>query len=86
MYSAIEPSSRRKATRSTRNSCSHWRQPPHGDAVIPTASMSPGRKPSTTARDSAVRSAQTPSGYAAFSTLTPSISVPSRVRTTAPTR
>jgi hypothetical protein len=24
------------------NSYSHWRQPPHGDAVMPIAAMSPG--------------------------------------------
>ena len=36
-------------TRSTRNSTSHWRQPPHGDAVIAIASRSPGRQPATTA-------------------------------------
>ena len=36
-------------TRSSRNSYSHWRQPPHGDAVIPIASRSPGRQPAATA-------------------------------------
>src|SRR5204862_8121578 len=68
------------------NSYSHWRQPPHGDAVIPIAAMSPGLYPSLTALTSADFSAQTPSGYAAFSTLTPSKSFPSVVCTTAPTR
>ena len=42
------------------HSCSHWRQPPHGDAVMPIASMSPGRTPSLAAFEIAVRSAQTP--------------------------
>ena len=69
-----------------RNSCSHCRQPPHGDAVIPIASRSPGLQPAVTAAEIAVFSAQIPSGYAAFSTFTPVNSRPSRVRTTAPTR
>ena len=41
-YVAIVPSSRRKLTSGTRNSCSHWRQPPQGDAVIPIAAICPG--------------------------------------------
>jgi hypothetical protein len=40
--------------------------------VIAISGKSPGRHPSTTAQAIAVRSAQIPSGYAAFSTLTPS--------------
>jgi len=36
-------------------------------------------------REKAVRSAHTPSGYAAFSTLTPSITRPSRASTAHPT-
>jgi hypothetical protein len=84
-YVAIEPSARRKLTSGILNSCSHWRQPPHGEALIPIAAISPGPKPATTAATSALFSAQTPSGYAAFSTLTPSNSCPSCVRTTAPT-
>ncbi len=62
LCSAIEPSSRRNATRSKRHSCSHWRQPPHGDALIPIAAKSPGRTPSLAAFEMTVRSAQTPSG------------------------
>src|SRR5581483_3616847 len=85
-YSAIVPSSRRKKTRSTRHSCSHCRQPPHGEAVTPIAARSPGRSPSLAACAIAVRSAHTPSGYAAFSTLTPSKTRPSRARRLAPTR
>ena len=54
---------------SKRHSCSHWRQPPHGDAVIAIASTSPGRRPSLAAFAIAERSAQIPSGYAAFSTF-----------------
>ena len=50
------------------------------------ASMSPGRAPSLAAFAIAVRSAQTPSGYAAFSTLTPSNTRPSRASTAAPTK
>ena len=38
----ISPASFRNVTASSRNSYSHCRQPPHGDAVIPIASMSPG--------------------------------------------
>src|SRR5581483_10452459 len=68
-YSATEPSARRNQTRSKRHSCSHWRQPPHGDAVIAIASTSPGRSPSLAAFAIAARSAQIPSGYAAFSTF-----------------
>ena len=75
----------RKTTRSTPISCSHWRQPPHGDAVIAATAKSPGRYPSATARENAVRSAHTPSGYAAFSTFTPSITLPSRASTAQPT-
>src|SRR5204863_1372188 len=59
-------------TRPRRNSCNHCRQPPHGEAVIAISTRSPGPQPSTTAHAIAVRSAQIPSGYAAFSTLTPS--------------
>src|SRR5581483_10949748 len=61
-YSAIVPSTRRNVTRSMRHSCSHWRHPPQGDAVIPIASMSPGRTPALAAATMAVFSAQTPSG------------------------
>src|SRR5205814_2310185 len=71
-YSAIDPSSRRKYTSSIRHSCSHCRQPPHGDALMPIAAMSPGRTPSLAALPLTVRAAQRPSGYAAFSTFTPS--------------
>ena len=53
---------------------------------MPIASSSPGRYPAVAAAPSAVFSAQTPSGYAAFSTFTPVNSRPSFVRTTAPTR
>ena len=73
-------------TSSIPNSYNHWRQPPHGDAVMAIAAMSPGLYPALTAFTSADFSAQTPSGYAAFSTLTPSNTCPSRVRTAAPTR
>ena len=38
-YVAIEPSARRKLTSGIRNSCSHCRQPPHGDALIPIAAI-----------------------------------------------
>ena len=38
-YVAIEPSARRKLTSGIRNSCSHWRQPPHGEALIPIAAI-----------------------------------------------
>ena len=65
---------------------SHWRQPPHGEAVIPIASKSPGFAPSTTAREIAQRSAQMPSGYEAFSTFTPVTTRPSRRSAAAPTR
>src|SRR5207248_4203235 len=84
-YVATVPSARRKWTRSNRHSCSHWRQPPHGDAVIAIASTSPGRRPSLAAFAIAARSAQTPSGYAAFSTFAPAKMRPSRARTAAPT-
>jgi hypothetical protein len=53
---------------------------------VPIASKSPGRQPATTAAAIADFSAQTPSGYAAFSTLTPSKTRPSRARTAAPTK
>ncbi len=33
----------RNTTRSTPISCSHWRHPPHGDAVIAATTKSPGR-------------------------------------------
>ena len=46
----------------------------------------PGLYPAVAAAPIAVFSAQTPSGYAAFSTFTPENSRPSFVRTTAPTR
>jgi hypothetical protein len=52
----------KKVISSSLNSYSHWRQPPHGDAVIPIAAKSPGRYPSLTAFTSADFSAQTPSG------------------------
>ena len=42
-YVATEPSSRRNETSGIRHSWSHWRQPPHGDALTPIATMSPGR-------------------------------------------
>ena len=44
-YVTISPARFGNVTRSSRNSHSHWRQPPHGDAVIPIASRSPGRQP-----------------------------------------
>ena len=50
------------------------------------ASRSPGRHPSPTARAIAARSAQIPSGYAAFSTFTPSNTRRSRASTAAPTK
>ena len=59
---AIVPSSRRKLTSGIRHSCSHWRQPPHGEAVIPIAAISPGLTPAVAAAPSAVFSAQMPSG------------------------
>ena len=43
VYVAIVPSSRRNETSGMRHSCSHWRQPPHGEALMPIAAMSPGR-------------------------------------------
>ena len=36
----------RNTTRSTPISASHWRQPPHGDAVVAATRKSPGRYPS----------------------------------------
>src|SRR4051794_8235545 len=61
-YVAIDPSTRRKLTSGTFHSCSHWRQPPQGEAVMPTALISPGRTPAVAAAASAAFSAQTPSG------------------------
>jgi hypothetical protein len=75
-----------KATRSKRNSSSHWRQAPQGDAVIPIASKSPGLAPPTTAHAIAQRSAQSPIGYDAFSTFTPVTTRPSRRSAAAPTK
>ena len=42
----ISPSRVPETTRSKRNSYSHWRQPPQGEAVIAIASRSPGLQPS----------------------------------------
>ena len=60
--SATDPSARRNQTHSKRHSCSHWRQPPQGDAVIAIASTPPGFRPSLAAFAIAARSAQIPSG------------------------
>src|SRR5262249_60356952 len=40
----------RNTTRSTPISASHWRQPPHGDAVTATTAKAPGRQPSAIGR------------------------------------
>ena len=42
------------STRSTFISASHWRQPPHGEAVIAATTKSPGAYPSTMARENVV--------------------------------
>ena len=41
-YVTSSPVELMNVTSPTRNSYSHWRQPPHGEAVIPIASKSPG--------------------------------------------
>ena len=41
-YVASSPRAFRNVTSLMPNSYSHWRQPPHGDAVMPIAAMSPG--------------------------------------------
>src|SRR5712691_2540473 len=41
-YVTISPTALRNVTSSIPNSYSHCRQPPHGDAVMPIAAMSPG--------------------------------------------
>ena len=78
------------ATSGPANSRIRWRHPPHGV---------PGRSPSVTTTISAIEcspaatiaaiapaSAHDPSGYAAFSTLHPTITAPVDVRIAAPTR
>ena len=49
VYSTSSPSLRAKITRSTSNSTCHWRQPPHGEALITIRSKSPGLYPAVTA-------------------------------------
>src|SRR6185436_11288336 len=60
--STSSPSLFAYTTRSTLNSTCHWRQPPHGDALITIRSKSPGLYPIVTAVQYAVFSPQTPSG------------------------
>ena len=54
--------------------------------MIAIASRSPGRSPSPAAFAIAERSAQIPSGYAAFSTFAPAKTRPSRASAAAPTK
>src|SRR5690606_13268870 len=84
------PAPRDTTSSAGENSASAWRQNPHGgtgsgDPVTRTSRLN-RRSPAATAAPSAARSAQSVTGYDAFSTLQPAQTPPDRAASAAPTR